>query len=453
MRYRALVVFCLLLPAAAFAPLHVRLESSTPAPGELIDSAPSQLRLRFSGRIEQRYSDVRLFAPDGGGVPTGTVTFVEGSDREFTAAVPPISVPGMYTVRWRTAGADGHVLEGSYSFALAGDPVATDTVPAPVQPAEPVHDHGHDHDHEVAMPGASVAGVAGRWLHFGALLLLLGAVAARVLLLPRLNVEPATRAALAHRAWRGIAVGGLLLGAAAVLRLWLQSTALHGVERAWSADLLSIMLTDTTWGRAWLVQVVFIALLGAGIAAARPPRDRYALFLAIPAAIGLAVIPAIQGHAAGATGLALVAVANDTLHVLAAGTWIGLLAMLLLAVLPVLRRHEEDPDFARADALARFSPLALTAAAAVAVTGVINTVTHLSAPAQLWETQYGVALLAKLAVLSLVVAVGMYNWRVVRPRLREATYARRFRLSAGFELAMAAFVLLATAVLTGLPRP
>jgi putative copper export protein/methionine-rich copper-binding protein CopC len=450
----------LILPAAGLAAvLHVRLESSTPGANETIETAAAQLRLHFSGRIEPRYSSVTLTAPDGSGVPLGVLEFPPDTDREFTAALPPISMPGVYTVRWRTAGADGHVLEGSYTFTFIGDTAAAALGPLPAQPP-PAHDHGHGHGHgrgheheHAPSPGGAALAVFARWLHFSALALVIGAAAARVLLLPRLEVGASSRAAVQRSAWRTLALSALLLAAAAVLRLWLQSATLHGADHAWSSTLLSIMLTDTTWGRAWLVQTSLFALLGAGIAVARPPRDRYALFLAVPAVLGLAAVPAMQGHAAGATGFASIAVMNDAVHVVAVGAWLGLLALLMLAVLPAVRRHESDGGAARVHTVDRFSPIALGAAALVVVTGIINTLMHISTPAQLWETRYGAALIAKLAVLSLVVVAGFYNWRVVRPRLAEDDYTKRLRFSAGFELTVAAFVLLSTAILTGLPRP
>lgn len=445
------------------AALHVRLEASAPGRDEVITAAPVQLRLRFSGRVEARYSAVTLTAPDGSPVVLGAIEFVSGSDREFVAAVPPLRQPGAYLVSWRTAGADGHVLEGSYSFTLAVDAAAgTDSAAAAVDPAPPgagvpapapvtaLHDHDHDDD---GSSGGGLLPVFGRWLHFVSLLLLLGAMAARVLLLPRLQLTDPARRELQRRFWRTITFAALLLAVTAVLRLWLQSTALHGSDRAWDNTLLSIMLTDTLWGRAWLIQVFFLAVLGAGISVARPPRDRYGLLLALAAAVGLAMIPALSGHAAGAVRFAFIAVVNDSLHVLAAGAWLGLLALLLTVVLPSLQRLEPDPDAARVHAVDRFSPIALAAAAVVAGTGVVNALMHFDALSQLWETRYGIALLTKIAVLSLVVITGFYNWRIVRPRLAQASYARRLRASAGFELVIAAFVILATAVLTGLPRP
>src|SRR5690606_8086080 len=97
------------LPAAALD-VHIRPESSTPAHDEVVTAAPPYLRLLFSARIEFQYTSIELTAPDGTLVPHGGVAFVEGSDREIMVQLPPLQESGTYTVRWRTAGADGHVI-------------------------------------------------------------------------------------------------------------------------------------------------------------------------------------------------------------------------------------------------------------------------------------------------------------------------------------------------------
>jgi putative copper export protein len=383
----------------------------------------------------------------------GAVEFVAGSDREFTVAMPPVSAPGTYTVQWRTAGADGHVLEGSYTFVLAGDTAAAaDTLPP--APAAPVHtEHDHHMEHEAAA-GLDVRPIAARWLHFLSLVLLTGALAFRALLLPRLVLTEDLRRELVRRTWRAVAAAALLLGVAAVLRLWLQSVALHGADRAWNSALLSIMLTDTGWGRAWLLQAFLFAILGAGIMYAQPLRDRAALVIAAIATLGLSTIPALTGHAAGAGRLAFLVVLNDAAHVVAAGTWLGTLAVVMVVLVPALRRGHGTPAGSIADAIDRFSPMALAAAAVLVATGAINSLMHFSELAQVFGTDYGRALLVKLAVFGLVLLAGFYNWRVARPRLAAGSDdGRRLRVSAGLELGFAALVLLATAVLTGLARP
>lgn len=453
---RALVALLLLLVTAGTAWAHIRLERSDPGANAVVDAAPAELRLEFSGRIEARYTSVTVTAPDGSTVATGGVIFVGGSDRIITVAFPPVATSGTYTVRWRTAGADGHVLEGSYVFELALPGRAAETAAVPPQDtgAAAAHDMSGHHDHAEPETVGSALDVVGRGLHFLALILAAGAVTLRSVLLPRLRnteVTEATGAALERRSWQALAAAALLLAVAAVLRLWLQSVALHGAERAWSTPLLSIMLRDTGWGRAWVAQIFLFAVLGAAIAWARPARDRFAAALAFIATAGLCMIPALSGHAAGATGIGRLIVVNDAVHVFAAGAWIGTLALLLLIVIPRLARDRSVG--AAALAVDAFSPLALTAAGLVAASGAINTLVHLNTPAELWTTDYGRTLLVKLAFVALVALLGFVNWRFVRPRVRGLGGVGRLRLTASAEIAFAVLVLAATAVLTGQPRP
>lgn len=433
--------------------LHIELESAQPAPDDTIDTAPAALRLRFTAFIEPAYTSLTLTGPAGDQVVTGRIVFVEGSDREFTAAVPPLVRSGVYRVSWRTAGADGHVLEGSYSFtllALLADTTTVPPAPVPAAGAEPgtaAHDHGTG-----AAQAAGPLSVLGRFLHFSALTILLGGLAFRTLLLPRLELVGDTRAELVRRAWRVVAAGAVLLAGAAVLRLWLQSVALHGAERAWNTPLLSMMLTDTSWGRAWVLQVFLFAVLGAAIVRARPHRDVLALAAGVPAAIGLAAIPGLTGHAAGLEQGAFLVLANDTLHVLAVGVWIGTLLLLLGAATPALLRRPNGQVAAIAAAVHAFSPIALAAAAVLVLTGAINALLHVRAPADLVSTDYGRTLLVKIGLVIVVAFAGLVNWRVVRPRLVSLEFVRRLRYSMTLELVLAAFVLLVTSYLTGLPR-
>lgn len=443
---RATLIALLLLAGAAPARAHVRLAGADPAPDSIVADVPSSLRLRFSGRIEPGYTSVRLFAPDGLQVVTGAVEFVPGSDREFTVALPPVTAPGVYTVQWQTAGADGHVLEGSYAFTVVAANSEPDTAAAAPPPFQPVPD---PHDHGPAAGTAPLRNVVARLLQFAALIVLVGALSFRTLLLPRLPQEPALVMTLRGRAWSVAAAAAAVLTIAAIFRLWLQSLALHGADRAWSSPLLTIMLGDTAWGRAWMAQAFLLTVLAAGILWARRDRDRLARAVAIPAVILLCAVPAATGHAAGADGPVWLMVMNDALHILAAGLWLGTLFMLLLSLRAFLAVSYDRA----ADAVARFSPLALAGAALVVITGAANTLVHVRSATDLVGTDYGRVLLLKVTLVAAVVAAGALNYRVLGRRAATLEGARRLRLSAAAELVLALLVLLATAVLTGLPRP
>ncbi len=75
---------------------------------------------------------------------------------------------------------------------------------------------------------------------------------------------------------------------------------------------------------------------------------------------------------------------------------------------------------------------------------------HLDA---LWTTPYGYALIAKLAVVLIVIGLGAFNWRKQRPLLGSEQATGVLRRSATAELVAATLVLVITAILVSLPSP
>ena len=98
-----------------------------------------------------------------------------------------------------------------------------------------------------------------------------------------------------------------------------------------------------------------------------------------------------------------------------------------------------------------FSPVALTSAALAASSGVFAAWLHVGRIPNLWGTQYGLTLLVKLAILSVVTLTGFYNWRFVKPRLGTEDATVHLRRSVRVEVAVAVLVLLVTAVLVATP--
>lgn len=146
----------------------------------------------------------------------------------------------------------------------------------------------------------------------------------------------------------------------------------------------------------------------------------------------------------------------NAVHILAASTWLGtLLVLTLIGVRGVIRAG--PPGVPRAelvyDLVNSFSPLALTAASIVALTGVTTAWLHLKRLSSLWTTSYGAALIVKLLFVAGVVAMGAWNWKRVRPALGESGSEDRIRRSATTELFFGGLVLTATAVLVSLPSP
>lgn len=146
----------------------------------------------------------------------------------------------------------------------------------------------------------------------------------------------------------------------------------------------------------------------------------------------------------------------NPIHRFSGGLWIGTLFILLVAGFNAVQ--QSGLDSVRRGALAanmvhRFSPLALTAFALLAFTGLNTAWRHLKRLDALWTTSYGVALIIKLCVVAIVVALGAWNWRRQRPLLGTESAAAVLQRSATYEVIAATVVLLITSVLVSLPSP
>ena len=146
----------------------------------------------------------------------------------------------------------------------------------------------------------------------------------------------------------------------------------------------------------------------------------------------------------------------NAVHILAASTWLGtLLVLAIIGIRGVINGGASSQDRAVlvADLVNSFSPLALTASAIVAITGATTAWLHLKRISALYTTSYGIALLVKLALVLIVVILGAWNWKRVRPSLGGEGSEHTIRRSSAMELTFAGLVLIATSVLVTLPSP
>lgn len=456
----AAALACVLAPSRAAA--HTRVERSSPADGDTARAAVTELRLRFTRPVESELTTITLLRGSAQ-VAAGAVKVGE-EGREFLLTLPAPLPSGDYVARWKTVGGDGHVLEGSWRFTVAAaDPVSAAVDSAAgraglVQAPPPPTTDGTDEalEEEVGDAGRPLA-VAVRWAWFASLLGMIGAVAFRYGVLPRLDrdVELRPVAARAEAALWFVALGAAALSVGTLFaRLWMQVAALGGGERAWDGARLDLLLRETGWGLAWVLQAIATLAFVIGLFIARAPHGRAVGWMGAAAgAVLLSAVPALSGHAASVGSMNGVAILTDTVHVLGAGVWMGTLAALLAVGVPATQLSGAGAGGAVAAMVRAFSPMALAGGAAVGVTGIVNVFFQLDALPDVWTTGYGRALLLKLVLLAGVGALGFYNWRRVLPALGDDPGTRRLRVSARAELGLGLAVLLVTAVLVALPTP
>lgn len=132
------VVGVALLLGATPAYAHTRLESSDPADGSSLATAPGTVTLTFTDDIDPRFATITVVGPDGTSYQTGDVT---GDGGEVRTAVSPLGPAGPYEIGYRVVSGDGHPVQGKVSFTLtapgpaAAAPTAAVAPPATAVPA------------------------------------------------------------------------------------------------------------------------------------------------------------------------------------------------------------------------------------------------------------------------------------------------------------------------------
>lgn len=114
---RALTILTL-LSLVSTAAAHGVLERTEPRGGSTLKSAPSQVRLQFTGAIEPAYSRVHVLNGAGRRVDLGDSS-VDPANRALLRVSLPSLPAGRYKVTWRVLSVDSHVTEGDFSFRIA----------------------------------------------------------------------------------------------------------------------------------------------------------------------------------------------------------------------------------------------------------------------------------------------------------------------------------------------
>jgi copper resistance protein C len=110
-----LLTTVLLLPCSTVA--HGVLDRTEPRAGGQVKAAPAQVKLWFTGALEQAYSRVQVLDAAGKRMDLGDGA-VDGANRALLRVSVPALPPGNYRVVWRVVSVDSHVTEGQFSFTV-----------------------------------------------------------------------------------------------------------------------------------------------------------------------------------------------------------------------------------------------------------------------------------------------------------------------------------------------
>jgi copper resistance protein D len=264
-------------------------------------------------------------------------------------------------------------------------------------------------------------------------------------------------------AWASLGVA--IVSGAAWLTLEAASMSERSVLDAMTGGALATTLMHTQFGGATWARLIAFAVIAAGLELGRRGSMRHAPYLdAVLVGFGAVAVASIAwtGHAGASEGLiGCFQLADDALHLVAAGAWLG--SLIPLALLLRHARRKSGPEWATAarEATRRFSIVGIVSVATLLVTGIVNTWFLSGSIPALVGTEYGRLLLLKIGLFLAMVGVATINRVRLTPRLSHVprgskTHAnadalRRLARNSLIEIGLGMGVLLAVGALGTLP--
>lgn len=379
----ALAIACAVLLAVALEPgtasAHARLLTTSPADGEVVSVAPAEVVLTFNEPVSLTGGDARVFDDSATVVSGASVQ----SDVRVTIALPTDIAAGTYTVAWEVVSADSHRIAGASVFHVgAASSEGLDIASIGT---------GGGVGWGVRSGAAVLSGVA-----YAAALIAVGAWCF-TWVVQRRDADGGQSPGLESLIVRSAVLGAVTLVGAVPFRIARIGAGLDALN---DNDLLAAAL------RGPIGQAVAVTALGLVAFAVTVERRAPVWVGATTAVVALAGF-SLEGHSRG-LNRRWAMIGSDVVHLSAAAVWLGGIVALTVAFRSTI-------DAGRLAMLVRrFSNVALAAVAGVSVSGVLMAWIVLPTAGELTSTGYGLALLLKVALVLVVVALGAINrWLLV----------------------------------------
>lgn len=433
-----LVLLGVVLATAAPASAHAVLLSSTPADGQVVPVSPAEVRLQFSEEVNASLGGITVLDAKGNRVDNGDSG--PGVTRDLLKASLRRDLPdGQYIVNYRVVSADGHPVTGAIVFGV-GEGTTLDA--SAVQGLRARTD-----------PTFEVVGAIARFVTYVAALLaaglgfFLGFVHDQQR--DRWKLTPVVR------------ISCIVAALGCIATIAAQAALATGRGAAAMTDTSVLRSVLTTSGLGWASVVLLVGLTVVHLST-DTNRLLWAQGLSFYGGLTVTTSFVLWGHATESADK-WVAVIADVTHVATAAAWFGGLVGLAMtlrlrgrerrrlaattsvpvtagtvsaasdAVPPHPPEGDGQPDDATGAAdqaadpsagavagiLARFSTVAAVTALAAAAAGVALAWTQVGSLSNLATTTYGRLLLAKVAVVGVILALAAYNRFRLLPALED----------------------------------
>jgi methionine-rich copper-binding protein CopC/putative copper export protein len=385
-----------LLPNAVLAhAIPITYEASS---SSVLESTPSEVRIRFSERLEKSASSIKVFAPDGS---RADISLAQIDINDARALSVPIRLAGMggYAVAWQVVSADdGHFSKGGFSFSVGS--VSGNS-------ASPTVDVAHN---------SGYAEASAIWLELlGESIFLSAFILFMFLLRPihrKLGMALGKEYPFFEKRFALIVSCSLILVCIGSLIFFtLKSTELSNLQNV-SFGNGAASFSRTIAGEFALIRiflslallVLFLTRWKKMLVSEKITREEIIFFLS---ALVLATLRARLSHAAADSFHPHFSIFVNFLHMMGKGFLVGAPAVVAIAFAPALKRCGLPRS--TAEIVSGFSRLAAFALALAGVTGAYIIWLHLKGFGNLLNTQWGTRLMFLLASFAGLFLIRMYH--------------------------------------------
>jgi copper transport protein len=353
------------------AAAHANLVDTVPPANAELAQAPPKVVLIFNERLEEGLLSVKVFDANKKPV-TANKPQINTGRTTVTLDLPGLGT-GSYLVTYRVISADGHLVEGTYLFAV-GQSLSQQPIEAGSE-----MEHFHSHGLTAGTGFTDIVQFISRIAYYALMLAFTGWV-----LWLRFSGIKSEGALSVLKGWTIQLQRGFVIAF-----IFLMFTHLFAMIGDGGPEALGTLFTDTSIGYLWIISLV-LSLLGFVLL-------YRSLWLDLLWVLSIWLCKSLNGHAAafqpeGQT------ITLDVIHLAAAALWVGGLLMLL-----VLWRQSKE---SAAALFPRVSTIALVCIVVLIVSGVFSVLIFLPDFRYIVETQWGILLLVKSALVLLVAATG-----------------------------------------------
>jgi len=406
-------VFCLLLliatlPVFAFA--HATPIQYVPAASSVLASAPTEIQIHFSERVEPRVSSITVLAPDGSRADLSNSAADPADPRVYRVGLKDVGA-GTYTVSWEVISADdGHFAKGAYVFSVGN-----------ARPSATTDAGGFQTVHSSSVPEALTLAVEliGDALLLGALLVL------AFIWRPMRKHFPEVISAENEFIGRFqflILLGSVLALAGGLAYLIYKTNELASLQestfvKAWGPFVSTTAAVSTIYRMlgVGLLLIAFQVMRKRIFLSERILSIEY-LFFAVLALIDFA--RARVSHAAASSFAPGFGVLMNFIHLFFKDAWIGGIIAMVALFSPLIRKSRNLR--LAAFTLTAFSRIASIALGIAGVTGVYVVWLHLKSFSYVFTTDWGKRFVVLSVFAAFLLLVRFFDQLYVEPQIADA---------------------------------